>query len=170
MAVPGTNSSVHEMHEKDCSPAQSVVQMHPPPSARNSSVPYSYLEATASVTNLTTISGSHKPDPIAVTRAGIETKAEKNKYLCKGSTPDPITEDSQRLPFITDDCASVETEKANTFHRVQSHADKFAKVNTIDGSSTIRFASKIQVLSVYFLFNLGLTLYNKAVMIMVSIE
>ena len=46
--------------------------------------------------------------------------------------------------------------------------DGMAQVSTIDGSASVTVASKVQVLLVYFAFNLGLTLYNKAVMIKVS--
>ncbi|KAL8732635.1 MAG: hypothetical protein Q9166_002610 [cf. Caloplaca sp. 2 TL-2023] len=40
-----------------------------------------------------------------------------------------------------------------------------AQVSSIDGSASVSAAAKIQVLLIYFAFNLGLTLYNKAVMI-----
>ena len=47
--------------------------------------------------------------------------------------------------------------------------EAMAQVSTIDGSASVTVASKVQVLLIYFAFNLGLTLYNKAVMIKVSI-
>lgn len=50
----------------------------------------------------------------------------------------------------------------------QAKMDGLAKVSAIDGSGSISATSKVQVLLLYFVFNIGLTLYNKAVMIMVS--
>ena len=43
-----------------------------------------------------------------------------------------------------------------------------ASVGAIDGSANVDTMIKIKFLAVYFFFNLGLTLYNKAVMIQVS--
>ena len=43
-------------------------------------------------------------------------------------------------------------------------------VNVVDGSAIVPNTVKLQYLVVYFAFNLGLTLFNKAVMIEVSIS
>lgn len=42
---------------------------------------------------------------------------------------------------------------------------KLMRVSLVDGSANISVATKLNFLVVYFIFNLGLTLYNKAVMI-----
>ena len=44
---------------------------------------------------------------------------------------------------------------------------KMTRVSHIDGSADVSLATKLNFLMVYLLFNLGLTLYNKAVMIQV---
>ena len=44
---------------------------------------------------------------------------------------------------------------------------KLMRVSLVDGSAHISVATKLNFLVVYFIFNLGLTLYNKAVMIQV---
>jgi hypothetical protein len=43
------------------------------------------------------------------------------------------------------------------------------RVGFVDGSSTVSFATKLKFLMIYFIFNLGLTLYNKAIMIQVRL-
>ena len=47
---------------------------------------------------------------------------------------------------------------------------KMTRVSLIDGSADVSVATKINFLMVYLIFNLGLTLYNKAVMIQVCIN
>lgn len=41
------------------------------------------------------------------------------------------------------------------------------RVSIVDGSANVSIATKLNFLMIYFIFNLGLTLYNKAVMIKV---
>lgn len=47
---------------------------------------------------------------------------------------------------------------------------KTTRVSLVDGSARVSFATKLNFLMVYFLFNLGLTFYNKAVMIQVRAD
>lgn len=42
-------------------------------------------------------------------------------------------------------------------------------VSTTDGSATVSTSTKVKYLIIYFAFNLGLTLFNKAVMIAVCV-
>jgi hypothetical protein len=44
---------------------------------------------------------------------------------------------------------------------------KMLRVGFVDGSSNVSFTTKLKFLMIYFIFNLGLTLYNKAIMIQV---
>lgn len=44
---------------------------------------------------------------------------------------------------------------------------KMIRVSLADGSASVSVATKLKFLIVYFIFNLGLTLYNKAIMIKV---
>lgn len=44
-----------------------------------------------------------------------------------------------------------------------------ASVGQLDGSEGVSTATKMKFLAIYFFFNLGLTLYNKAVMIQVGL-
>ncbi|KAL8753112.1 MAG: hypothetical protein Q9199_005283 [Rusavskia elegans] len=70
-----------------------------------------------------------------------ETTGTPDKYIFAGR--------SDRVDLIAED----------------DELEGMAQVSTIDGSASVTVASKIHVLLVYFAFNLGLTLYNKAVMI-----
>ena len=49
----------------------------------------------------------------------------------------------------------------------KSEETKMTRVSHIDGSADVSLATKLNFLMVYLVFNLGLTLYNKAVMIQV---
>jgi hypothetical protein len=44
---------------------------------------------------------------------------------------------------------------------------KMMRVSFVDGSASVSVATKLKFLTAYFIFNLGLTLYNKAIMIKV---
>ena len=48
-----------------------------------------------------------------------------------------------------------------------SEETKLTRVSMVDGSADVSIATKLNFLMVYLIFNLGLTLYNKAVMIQV---
>ena len=59
--------------------------------------------------------------------------------------------------------------KKDAVEKLNLAGDKtMAPVGAIDGSVNVDTMTKIKFLAVYFFFNLGLTLYNKAVMIQVS--
>ena len=75
-------------------------------------------------------------------------------------TPIPHTAD-QTIKFM-DDLRLIAASK-NT-----SKKSAMAPVGEIDGSVNVSTATKMKYLMVYFLLNLALTLYNKAVMIQVS--
>ncbi|MCJ1402623.1 UAA transporter [Xylographa trunciseda] len=47
---------------------------------------------------------------------------------------------------------------------VQSRLSEKVDVSTVDGSATVSNSTKSQALALYFIFNLGLTLFNKAAM------
>lgn len=90
----------------------------------------------------------------------------------------PITSSSNRdrlrvgipsiAPGTTRQAAVTLTELLNTMH--SSRRSPGLDVSVADGSANIPAWTKCKYLAVYFLFNLGLTLYNKAVMVQVRLE
>ena len=60
--------------------------------------------------------------------------------------------------------------KKDALKKLALAGDKtMATVGAIDGSANVDMMTKIKLLGIYFFFNLGLTLYNKAVMIQVGL-
>ncbi len=100
------------------------------------------------------------PSNRTIENVPISAKSETTVDI---STPEKYTSagPNDHIALLSKDYTSV-TEP--------SEVEGMAQVNTIDGSASVSAASKIQVLLIYFAFNLGLTLYNKAVMIRVSMN
>ena len=57
-----------------------------------------------------------------------------------------------------------------TLDRLAETHEKQVSVSVTDGSATVPTTTKLKYLVIYFAFNLGLTLFNKAVMIKVCPE
>ncbi len=92
---------------------------------------------------------------------------------CPVQTPLNTGFNSPRVgsPFIaphTNKEAAATMHKLNTLSLSRSTPGHDASV--ADGSATVPAWSKCKYLAVYFIFNLGLTLYNKAVMVQVCLE
>lgn len=65
------------------------------------------------------------------------------------------------IPLETASFPMARLEELAQTHEVQ------VPTSVTDGSATIPTATKLRYLAVYFMFNLGLTLFNKAIMIQV---
>ncbi|KAL8710892.1 MAG: hypothetical protein Q9225_007216 [Loekoesia sp. 1 TL-2023] len=166
VAVPGLNMPAHDIHELDCSPTQTPAQTRSTSPARGSNVPHSRREASEFISWLTSIVESVEPNTTADTNGRVETKTEKDGSLLTHHHQTSAANNSEKQPPITENHASISIAKDTTANGAQPQMDKLTKVNAIDGSGTISITAKIKILLIYFIFNLGLTLYNKAVMIM----
>lgn len=169
VSVRGVNMSVQDLHELDCSPTQTPAQTRSVSPTRGSNMPHTHREAAAFISRLndmvTTEEASHGPG----TGERVEAESEKDKALPTGQSLIAATTNSDKNSLTNGIDAKKAATESSFSSPVPTRLDGLVKVNAIDGSGSVSFRSKIQILLIYFLFNLGLTLYNKAVMIMVSI-
>ncbi|KAI4128835.1 MAG: hypothetical protein LQ338_002535 [Usnochroma carphineum] len=129
-------------------------------------MPHTHREAAAFISRLndmvTTEEASHGPG----TGERVEAESEKDKALPTGQSLIAATTNSDKNSLTNGIDAKKAATESSFSSPVPTRLDGLVKVNAIDGSGSVSFRSKIQILLIYFLFNLGLTLYNKAVMIM----
>ena len=78
--------------------------------------------------------------------------------------PTPTGTPSYGVPVCSPEPASFPIAKLEELARTHG---KQVPVNISDGSATVPAITKLRYLAIYFAFNLGLTLFNKAVMIQV---
>lgn len=168
VAVPGVNMSAHDIHELDCSPTQTPAQTRSNSPARGSNVSHSRREASEFISRLTSILESVEPSSTAGTIGCVKTGPEEDKSLLMHHHQTSAANGFEEQFSNIENHASISIVKATTVNPAQAKMDGLTKVNAIDGSGTISITAKIQILLIYFIFNLSLTLYNKAVMIMVS--
>ncbi|KAI4171407.1 MAG: hypothetical protein LQ343_004263 [Gyalolechia ehrenbergii] len=158
--------SAHDFNEWDCSPTQTPAQTRSTSPSRGSNIPHSHRQAAEFVSRLTSIAESAEPKNTAYTRELEKTGSEHDVSLSTHHHSTVATIRSEHQPLIIEDRAKPLTAQTTTSSPAQANMVRLAKVNAIDGSSGISITSKVQILLTYFIFNLGLTLYNKAVMIM----
>ena len=94
-------------------------------------------------------------------RSATATPAQTRSGSPMRGTPIPHTA-TETVRFLNDLHAIAKED-------TPSKPDIMASVGEMDGSVDVATATKIKFLAVYFFFNLGLTLYNKAVMIQVGL-
>ncbi|KAL8828987.1 MAG: hypothetical protein Q9170_006366 [Blastenia crenularia] len=158
--------SIREIHALDCSPTQTPAQTRSTSPVRGSNIPHLQEEATEFVSQLTSMVESTEPNGMAKDSGLARASTENNKPLPMHHPPITAASNLEKRLLNNDIHATTSTDKATTVSPVVNKMAGLAKVNAIDGSSSIPVASKVQILLLYFLLNLGLTLYNKAVMIM----
>lgn len=103
----------------------------------------------------------------ADSRSAVDTsKRESIDLHVEYQQPQTPTIKSEMQPLMTENHTKISNPPMTNPSPAQPRMPVFTKVNAIDGSRGISLTSKVQILLIYFLFNLGLTLYNKAIMIM----
>lgn len=123
-------------------------------------MPHSSREAAEFVSKLNDITEVRETDETAY--VDVEPSNQiKNNFALLAKTTTTSTPDKYNFAARSDRFDLIEEDE---------ELEEMAQVSTIDGSASVTVASKIQVLLVYLSFNLGLTLYNKAVMIKVSMK
>ncbi|KAL8766943.1 MAG: hypothetical protein Q9209_006424 [Squamulea sp. 1 TL-2023] len=132
---------------------------------RGAIMPHSSREPADFVSKLHGITEVRKANDTSSTSAHSSSQhmkkvpsLQENGTLFNNGTPEKYTSAVQNVP--TDSILIYQPSVLE-----QPEVEEMAEVSIMDGSASISFASKIQVLVIYFAFNLGLTLYNKAVMI-----
>ncbi|KAL9023698.1 MAG: hypothetical protein Q9180_008137, partial [Flavoplaca navasiana] len=158
---PALSNLVHDQHLLENSPTATPAHTRSASPLRGTVMPHSSREAAEFVSKLNDITEVREADDAFSFRVDpkIRTKEElyflaSNETTTNHETPNNHAYGGRRDPtdLIAED----------------DELQGMAQVSTIDGSASVTVASKVQVLLVYFAFNLGLTLYNKAVMIKVS--
>ena len=85
---------------------------------------------------------------------------------CSPTTTPFQTRAASPVHYLPDQHPQFEPEVAIDSMRsfIQSRILEKVDVSSVDGSATVSNSSKSQALALYFVFNLGLTLFNKAAM------
>ncbi|KAL8687434.1 MAG: hypothetical protein Q9218_006391 [Villophora microphyllina] len=167
-ALPGVTIGVQDFHDLDISPTPTPAQTRSTSPVRGHHMPHSIQEATDFVVKLNVIVESAEPSDATKASNNFAANTSQNKLHPEYNTfPAVIQPDKQVL-------SSKSKEKNPVFETtpltpIKSAMEHLTKVNAMDGSSNTSTASKVQILMVYFAFNLGLTLYNKAVMIQIML-
>lgn len=186
-AVSGMNISIKDVHELDCSPTQTPAQTRSTSPIKGSNISHGHREAAAFVTRLTSMAtqasstidnAGHVKNGYEMVSSGqlpiatitnhhfdkhtISNNLDKHTVTHNSDIQNSIAR-STTNKLTTEIVSSVPTPPAT-----QAKMGGLVNVSATDGSSSVSTTSKLQILLVYFMFNLGLTLYNKAVMIMVS--
>ncbi|KAL9581300.1 MAG: hypothetical protein Q9212_003976 [Teloschistes hypoglaucus] len=165
-ALPGLNMGFHDLNDLDFSPTQTPAQTRSVSPVRGQHMPHSYNEAADFVTKLNTIVETEgTSDASKASIVQIKNASESAPVIAYAPIPALIKLDTDASSFESKEKKSVVV--SPPFTPIKSAMEGYTKVNALDGSASTSAASKIQILLVYFAFNLGLTLYNKAVMIKV---
>ncbi|KAL8803393.1 MAG: hypothetical protein Q9182_003191 [Xanthomendoza sp. 2 TL-2023] len=166
--LPGLNIALHDDHGLEGSPTATPAHTRSTSPIRARLMPHSNPEAADIVSKLHVITDVHKTNDDASSTHINNAQVEKllptdGRAMSNFGTPEQTTPaiESGFTKSIVKDTASVPE---------QIEGEGMAQVSAMDGSAGVSAASKIQVLLVYFAFNLGLTLYNKAIMIRVSVD
>ncbi|KAL8950739.1 MAG: hypothetical protein Q9222_003236 [Ikaeria aurantiellina] len=159
--LSSTSLALNDQHELDYSPTPTPVQTRAVSPYRGSNDARGHREAIEMMFQLnqmvamkdtTEARDAHQPleNDDAANEISAEHIASKRVHTLRRHPQASVTSDSSIVS--------------------QLGMEKKVQVSAIDGTASIPAAAKIQILLVYFAFNLGLTLYNKAVMIKVNLE
>ncbi|KAL8639473.1 MAG: hypothetical protein Q9228_003504, partial [Teloschistes exilis] len=166
-ALPGLSIGSQDLNDLDFSPTQTPAQTRSVSPVRGQHMPHSYNEAADFVSKLNTIVETE--DTSDASKASIiptKTASESASLTAYAPIPALIKSDAYTPSSESKEKKSVVLSRP--FTPIKSAMEGYTKVNALDGSGSTSAASKIQILLIYFAFNLGLTLYNKAVMIKVG--
>lgn len=145
---PSVALSPKELGELDCSPTQTPYQTRSTSPNRGRLMSHTVQDADVFMTRL------HNLVP--------ESKQAAARYIRTSEQPQDRN--------VTDRYTSLEAKIPDTSHgQVLANSsspskDGLIRVGILDGSADVSTATKVRLILVYFVFNLGLTLYNKAVM------
>lgn len=157
-----------DLNDLDFSPTQTPAQTRSTSPIRSHHMPHSHKEAADFFTKLNTIVEAENTSDASKAPASIGfTKATPYPapLIAYGAISPVRNLDTQTSPLGGQRKNPIVQSTPTTL--VNSEMEGYTKVNALDGSGSTSTASKIQILLIYFAFNLGLTLYNKAVMIKV---
>ncbi|KAI4288555.1 MAG: hypothetical protein L6R35_002176 [Caloplaca aegaea] len=161
--VPGVQMSIGDLHGLDSSPTQTPAQTRSASPSRGSNMPHTSDEAAEFITKLSGMASFRDVTDATDPDARAEAKTTKAKGI---EARTGVIREFEEQMAITEDGPDQSTSKTLSPTPTRAHSQKL--VSAIDGSRDIPATSKIQILLIYFMFNLGLTLYNKAAMIMQS--
>ncbi|KAI4255307.1 MAG: hypothetical protein LQ352_002639 [Teloschistes flavicans] len=165
-ALPGASMDAQDLNDLDFSPTQTPAQTRSTSPIRSHHMPHSHKEAADFFTKLNTIVEAENTSDASKAPASIGfTKATPYPapLIAYGAISPVRNLDTQTSPLGGQRKNPIVQSTPTTL--VNSEMEGYTKVNALDGSGSTSTASKIQILLIYFAFNLGLTLYNKAVMI-----
>lgn len=167
-ALPGVLMGARDLHELDCSPTQTPAQTRSASPVRGHHMPHTCQQAADFVLKLNDIVETGETGDATNILAGLGKETSEKAVLVGYGTLPAASSFSTRTSSTEIAIKSTMSE-ASALVSSPVKMERLTKVNAIDGSGSTSTASKVQILLVYFAFNLGLTLYNKAVMIKVSI-
>lgn len=136
-------------------------------------MPQTHHKAAEFVTRLSSMVAVGQVDNLTDTTSpavGAGPGIEEDEGILDAQPSTAVTNNSDKKDSTTGISPSKLIREATWSVPVQPKDDGLARVSALDGSGSISSTSKIKVLLVYFMFNLGLTFYNKAVMIMVKVS
>ena len=136
-ALPGAPVSAGAMQSLDCSPTNTPAHTRAGSPLSDTGMLHSSEAATAFMTRLNRIITPQDHNNVATDTEGTDMV---QKRVSAEAAPKPIEKNEH---------------------------GKLPKVSSLDGSASVAASSKLRILLLYFILNLGLTLYNKAVMIKV---
>ncbi len=150
----------HDRHFLESSPTATPAHTRSASPLRGTVVPHSSREAADFVSKLNDITEVREIDETSF--VGVEPSNQiKKNFALLATTTTTSRPDKYNFAARSDRFDLIEEDE---------EVEEMAQVSTIDGSASVTVASKVQVLLLYLAFNLGLTLYNKAVMIKVSMN
>ncbi|CAL8575140.1 hypothetical protein XPA_001082 [Xanthoria parietina] len=145
----------HDRHFLESSPTATPAHTRSASPLRGTVVPHSSREAADFVSKLNDITEVREIDETSF--VGVEPSNQiKKNFALLATTTTTSRPDKYNFAARSDRFDLIEEDE---------EVEEMAQVSTIDGSASVTVASKVQVLLLYLAFNLGLTLYNKAVMI-----
>ncbi|KAL8959228.1 MAG: hypothetical protein Q9193_003873 [Seirophora villosa] len=157
--VSGVQMSIHDLDGLDSSPTQTPAQTRSASPSRGSNKPHTSRQVEDFVTKLGSMASLRDAISATDTDARVGAGTTRTQDVQAQISAIPISD--KQMP-ITGDGSTESITKALSPIPTKTRP----RVSAIDGSSDISATSKFQVLLIYFMFNLGLTLYNKAAMIM----
>ena len=159
-----------DQHVLESSPTATPAHTRSASPMRGTIKPHSSREAADFVSKLHDITEVREADGASLLGVNPSNRTIENVPIsAKSQTTVDIGTPEKYTSAGPNDCIDL-LSKDYTSVTQPLEVEGMAQVNTIDGSASVSAASKIQVLLIYFAFNLGLTLYNKAVMIRVSMN
>ncbi|KAL8838611.1 MAG: hypothetical protein Q9176_005008 [Flavoplaca citrina] len=155
---PALSSLVHDQHLLEYSPTATPAHTRSASPLRGTVMPHSSREAAEFVSKLNDITEVREADDAFSFRVDPKIRTKEDLYFLASNetTTNNETPNTHAYGGRRDSTDLIAEDE---------ELDGMAQVSSIDGSASVTVASKVQVLLIYFAFNLGLTLYNKAVMI-----